>query len=1119
MLPHIDRNRPDLAQLWTMAGLSQLGLLLAVVVSLLPLLSRTAHADDGAAEGIYVATRLMQPDLQTLKPPTNAVLRITYHFYEEDLQGASLSSQLDAILALLEKPRLRLVPGPAQDVDLEVTTDIEYIEGIPGSERAFITVMFWPRTPLVAHSRYELWEHIQFDSSYNIAGTLSGEYHLSRTFRTAAAVDDGAPQFAADEDIEIALVYEPVYGADGVVSITERVIHVSWPPAVDEALFSYHVYRNGDHIETRTTGEPRLISDTINACGNASTGGESISYRVEAVDIAGNHSALSAETMIGCPAEHALAEGEAELTLVDNAHRIVGARNPGDPGDIYSDGKDVRRVRASRDGCRISGERGPGWGIALVLLCWVVIGRPRGRSVLAGSLAFWAMLVAIAGCGDNQRVSQPEGMIVFPPLDGAISYGDSVLVRGTVRSDDPIAVIRVNGIAASVLSRGRVLEWQARVPLTHGDNQLKVSAETSGDGPSYEFAARHIEAVLAPALLESHWPLVVDQARGYAYLLLEASADGNAATVGPVHTQLIRVDLATGISQVVEQVRLSSFRVGDLFYDPASARLLLLLESSRSESLQLYWFDTERGTLSEGPKLSENLARYNRSLLADFAGERFIYSSQSGILAIDFATGLQSIVARYADDIAYRADFAPLIAMDDVTGEIYFGDTRTDRLLSLDPRSGTWAVRSDGRLHAGPSIRQSKHVKLRIDGKRRRAVFHLGEKRPEPRVTVIDLDSGDRDYLDTGFSHLTRAMTVDAGSGRVWLADKSLGVFWHEGDDGAFTTLAVGDFREEHGLYGSDSMAWDRHSNTAFLGRSLDNALFAVHLGSAVDTARVDVGPQYRPRILSLSAQAIGDEGQTLWLQDLQRRMIFAADTGTHERYALTGSHVGQGPLFGEMGSMVYDARGQRLLILDERAERLVAVDTTTGNRSLVVALPDELTFRDTTILSISSPQALYLDERDYHAVISYPYQNLLLFVDLQTGAHSALRNVVPYRFDRPDRGTDYGEGPPPVVRRAASSADSAASTEDADDTRLLVVAEFGLFAIDKRTGVRELISGCDPIAETCVGQGPALKSASALELVNLQGHEAPLALVWDSYWHALLAIDFATGERIAVAR
>ena len=1172
MTEDVSSKRCDIGRLPRLYRLPQLGLVLAIVVSLLPALTETAH-------GVYFYQRVVEPDLRTGKLPTNVALHLTYRItelYEND----DLSGEIEYLESLLRAPRLRPAGSVGdgayvRDVPINVTLEREYIESELGDE-AIVTVTIRPLSPLAPNTNYALWEHIDSTSIHFDTEDPSDPYYISQTFRTAAGSDETPPQFDAGQQIEIALVYEPT-SASGQ---TDLVVQLSWPRAVDESQFQYYVYRDSRPPDIKPSHVPRRMTEFVLGCTMFESDEFPISYRVQAVDIVGNRSELYAETTISCPRESVVTEQEAELAIVANANRIVGVRNLGEPSEIYSEKDDPRRVRSSRDGCNVSGHGQGGIGGAWLLFAAYLISRwrrirrrllarlpslagkgsrrnnfpfsgvvsPKARRLMPALTALALPMVGVgvgvavgvgagAGCGDNLAPPGPEGTVLFPPADGTIAYGDSILMRGIVRNDTPIAVVHVNGIAADSREQNGVTTWQVRVPLTSGDNRIVVSAQESGQSSSYDIATRQISAQLAPVLLNYQTPFIVDEARGHGFILLnprdyQRSFQSDSAL--DIASSLIHIDLATGSFRPVNNARLTGFNIGDMFYDKDSARLLLLLESHRGQGLQLLWYDTATSNFSHGPELSGNLNQYDQ-IIADFARERFLFIGTTGIFTADFATGTRSRVAPYIDGYIYDGpDSRSLLALDHETGVIYLCDIFEEQLMSLDPDTATWEIVSESRYHSGPALLEDLPQHMLIDSKRRQAILHSGRSSASsPKVITVDLDSGHRDYFADAFTRDIAKIAIDRDSGRIWLVDRTLGSVWRESDDGTFANSIATDPDGEPLLYGGDSMVWDRSSSTAYVGRSSDGALFAVHIGASVTTEPIDLGVQVSPRILNITAQAIDTDGHTLWLQDNERRTIFAFDIESRERHPFTSSQVGEGSLLGTMGNIVYDSRRQRLLVLE--AQRLMAVDRATGDRSVVVELPREVAYGDEPIVMMATPGALYLDEKSYRAVISYPASNLVLFIDLRTGEYSALRNVVPHLFITPEDSVDYGYGSPVVIRPVPKMLndilddilddtlnDTTTGTTNSttgDGARLLLQSELGLFAIEERTGVRQLLSGCNPRIEHCIGKGPVLVDANAMELVTVQAGQEPFALVHDHYWNALLAIDLTTGERVVIAR
>jgi len=198
------------------------------------------------------------------------------------------------------------------------------------------------------------------------------------------------------------------------------------------------------------------------------------------------------------------------------------------------------------------------------------------------------------------------------------------------------------------------------------------------------------------------------------------------------------------------------------------------------------------------------------------------------------------------------------------------------------------------------------------------------------------------------------------------------------------------------------------------------------------------------------------------------------------------------GVLLHHIHGLAMDSANNRVLVADAALNAVMAVDLTTGTRTII----SDLTTPDAENV-LSRPKSLVLDSANNRALVLDWNLNALVAVDLVTGARTIVSNdLVPK--------TDYVlEGLRDLVLDSAQN-------------RVLVVAESldAVIAVDLVTGVRTIVSsgitsnGVNALSE------PVFRDPNDLVLDSANNR----ALVLDSRLDTVVAVDLITGGRTIIS-
>ena len=340
-----------------------------------------------------------------------------------------------------------------------------------------------------------------------------------------------------------------------------------------------------------------------------------------------------------------------------------------------------------------------------------------------------------------------------------------------------------------------------------------------------------------------------------------------------------------------------------------------------------------------------------------------------------------------------------------------------------------------------------------------------------------------------------------------------------------------------------DRVVADPANERAFVLDFASDSLFSVDLITGdrrvVASDSVGAGP-----VLFSRRMAYDEVAKRVLVLDRSRRMLLAVDPGTGDRSVVSPyASVGAGPIMRTSGDvdMITDPAGDRLLLVHRsRFAALTIVDLATGARQIVSGEDAG------SGVSFENPWGLALDEAENRVLVLDNYRNALLAVDLATGERTMLvpdlnDGLVKAQYglvldaatrrafyaettyegsDRPvavvavdvDTGTrtvlsDATRGAGPILQEASTL------VLDQGNGRLLVVEYYTgqVVAVDLVTGDRSILSAETAGAATSlVTSTHATLDVHGNRLIAFAGPAGDL--------RALVAVDLATGARTVLA-
>lgn len=420
----------------------------------------------------------------------------------------------------------------------------------------------------------------------------------------------------------------------------------------------------------------------------------------------------------------------------------------------------------------------------------------------------------------------------------------------------------------------------------------------------------------------------------------------------------VRVSLVSGENKLKASVKDSA---GNLVKDAAEVTVItsLLLSNPRAFAL-----DEAR----------------NRVLVAD-AGLR-------AVVAIDLTSGQRKILSDQSTyDSVKPLGTLTAIAVDEVNGRALIVDSGSNLLIAVDLLSGAHTTLSSATSSNGngnfPFTVASESIA--IDQLHNRALI---TDSGTDTVIAVDLTSGARTRF-AGVLEFPVGIAVDADNNRALVLDKIVnGVMAINLDTGDITPISSNKFSSMGPLFDQPiEIAFDAEQNRALVSQGDRQTILAVNLATGERTMLSGPGEPYYTNGAYLADIVMDKAHKRALVLDLQRKEVLAVDLVSGLRTSLSAAgepYLTQAFLKAPQ-AVAFDRGRNRALILDKGQDGLVAVDLTTGKRSL---------FSVVAPLNIPYPNpagGIAMDIDRNRALIVDGDRNAVIAVDLNSGTRSIL--------------------------------------------------------------------------------------------------------------------------------
>ena len=648
---------------------------------------------------------------------------------------------------------------------------------------------------------------------------------------------------------------------------------------------------------------------------------------------------------------------------------------------------------------------------------------------------------------------------VFDAEDGVVS--DSDVVDLSVNSERALFDI-------SDSSR-----WSVQVPVPEGVSQLNtvLMPASEPDISSVQNIANQVEFGLLAAL-------ALDTANNRALV-----SDRNA---------LIAVDLTTGERTLISN---STTGTGPAFvgstprglaFDTANNRALLVDNVNGLIAVDLTSGNrtiVSGGTTGTGPAFAGP-----QGLAFDAVNNRvLVLNSANSLIAVDLANGNRTLVSGgFPGSITGTGPafgFPQGLALDAANNRALVTDGTS--LIAVDLDNGDRTPVSDGTTGSGTSFLNPQA--LTLDAANNRA---LVVDRSRLALFAVDLANGDRTLIsgtgptftspvDVGFDGANnRALVLSGGLIAVDLTSGDRSIVSNNSTDMGF------------GFSFPIDVDFDAANNRALVLDRNQRALIAVDLTSGDQTIisqnfSAGTGLNFSsPQGLALDAA----NNRALVTDSVSGAALVAVDLTNGNRTLFSNSPAngtGAGLVFARPTNLVLDAANNRALVIDATLSALIAVDLTSGDRTLISnsttgSGPD-----------FFAPQGLAFDGANNRALVADGGLDALIAVDLNNGNRTIVSD------DTTGTGPTFGSPQGPAL--------------DAANNRVLVTDSnlVALLAVDLTSGDRTIIS------DSTTGTGINFRNTTSIAYDAANNR----ALVTDISLRVLFVVDEPTGERALSAR
>jgi DNA-binding beta-propeller fold protein YncE len=682
--------------------------------------------------------------------------------------------------------------------------------------------------------------------------------------------------------------------------------------------------------------------------------------------------------------------------------------------------------------------------------------------------------------------------VLFPPTS-VLSERASITLRGTAADATGVKAVRVNGVAAT--STNDFADWEVTlsptlagvsedVLLTVETEDLFGNVEVDAARVSVEFR-RHVFGDVSGVTFDPYLNLAVVMDALPARLVL---ADVDTGLLSPLvslspvvqpviphagrvayHPGLDEVLVAEktqddlfGISVGTALQRLISASVGPndrlmgVVVDPLGDRVFVLHDRPIQPKLMEVDMLTGVRTIFSGAANSGPLMKGGGGLAMDYGANRVLValSATPSLVGVDLVSGDRTLVSGAGQGLGPLFVSPTAVAVDVGRALAYVVDTGGRAVYSVDLVSGDRTIHSDDANGAGTAFVEP--VAITLDLQDRPLVADAGLD----ALVLVDPQSGDRTAVpDTGLGDGLRlrepngVAKLRAPGGSYLITDNALDAVVII-DPLTRDRSILSDATTGAGVPLLDPVGIEIESVTqpqlverAFVIDSGLRALLSVDPVSGdrtvVSDDTIGTGAPFAGLVsfaLDASAQTAGAASLAFVLDAPPQTSpsILRVDLATGDRSELSGPTKGNGRFLAGAVSVSYDAYSNppRLLVLDPFLDSLLAVDLTSGDRT-VVSPPSFLGSGPAFGLGAAD---VCRDPNHARAIVADTAGGRILIVDLSTGKRLLLTD--------PAKGTEWHGEPTALL------IDAGLDRAVAVDQRAAA-----LFSVDLRNGNRVVLS------------------------------------------------------------
>lgn len=464
----------------------------------------------------------------------------------------------------------------------------------------------------------------------------------------------------------------------------------------------------------------------------------------------------------------------------------------------------------------------------------------------------------------------------------------------------------------------------------------------------------------------------------------------------------------------------------------------------------------------------------NRAIVAD--------SDVRALMAVDLATGQRSTLSGQDRGTGPQLGLFARVAINPAINIAYVW--RSSQLLAIDLDSGDRTVLSDGTTGTGP-LPQVAFGDIAIDISANRLILNSLDQ-----LIAIDLATGNRSVVSgngvgSGPMYGTPSGIAVLNTGQALVIDSSAGLFLVNLGNGSRTLVSSSTIGTGPALKGRMRVVADPPNNRAFVaGSELDVDLLAVNLStgnrSEVSGTKGSGVNVFDPWGIALDAQS-----HRVLIADEVGNRVLAIDISSGDRTILSANNVGNGEAWFQISKVNLDIDNKRILAGARNDPIVYSIDLRSARKAILF---DDSDGSGPGVASVST------------AVFDKPNNRMLarsglgiFSLDLSSGDRTLLSD--PDRINGPSLTSIQDMAVDSLANRLL-----AVETDDRLNPTLI--------EIDLSTGLRATVSGPG------LGSGPALDEPRGVAL------DMPLnrALVADLAAAGVLAIDLTTGNRSFVS-